>query len=404
MPAMQGRDEEGPLEGKPSRGVASYSSILPSMPSGDGDTNNDVLIPVTLRGSRHPHYPVLGEQANEETPGSAPPHGSSAGHLLPSSFRQGHPAYSNPTTGMGSYSTLPLFDASSGTGMPSSGSIVPSSSPLGHSAYSPLTITSAAYSTLPPFDASSTTSMPSAGRILPSSSPVGHSAYSPPPTTGLGTYATLPPFSRFDASSATMPGGPSYPGYASYQSVAYNYGSGGQGYSYDANSSMPLGSYSGMVGYQPGYASPQAPTGVGYAGMGSYSAYGAQGYSYLDGGEYHQQYKGQSAHHEAYGAPRRGRGHNLGPPRSFAKNPGRPIINSDNSEHPGGVTLFVFYIPNDMTNHDLHELFKVHGTILSVSIKTEDDTGRGKGFGFVSFESAESAASAIQHLNGYQVS
>ena len=57
-----------------------------------------------------------------------------------------------------------------------------------------------------------------------------------------------------------------------------------------------------------------------------------------------------------------------------------------------------------MTNQDLYELFKVHGNILSVSIKTEDDTGRGKGFGFVSFESAESAASAIQHLNGFHVS
>jgi RNA recognition motif-containing protein len=101
---------------------------------------------------------------------------------------------------------------------------------------------------------------------------------------------------------------------------------------------------------------------------------------------------------------RRGRGTHLGPPRSFAKNPGRPIVNnSDNRENPEGVTLFVFYIPNDMTNHDLHELFKPHGNILSVSIKTEEDTGRGRGYGFVSFEKAESAASAIQHLNGYQV-
>ncbi len=57
-----------------------------------------------------------------------------------------------------------------------------------------------------------------------------------------------------------------------------------------------------------------------------------------------------------------------------------------------------------MTNQDLYELFRVHGNILSVTIKTEGDTGRGKGYGFVTFESAESAASAIQHLNGYQVS
>ena len=351
---MDGRDEEGSQEENPPRGVAAYSSILPSMPSGDGDSQD--LQPVAPQAVRLPQILMPGDSAYEQF-------GSSARPILPSSLPMGHPSYSDPTTRSGTYSTLS------------------------------------------PFDASMATVMPSAGGILPSTSHIGHSAYSPsPPTTGPGTYATLPPFPPFNASSATvMSAGPSFPGYGPYQSPEYNYGSGSQGYSYDANSAMPHASFGGMSGYHTAYPPPQAPGGVGYGGMGSYSAYGAQSYSYRGGGEYPKDYENQPTQ-GTYGVPRRGRGHQLGPPRSFAKNPGRPIVNSDNRENPGGVTLFVFYIPNDMTNHDLYELFRVHGNILSVSIKTEDDTGRGKGFGFVSFESAESAASAIKHLNGFQVS
>jgi hypothetical protein len=255
-----------------------------------------------------------------------------------------------------------------------------------HNSFSSPTSASGAYSSvLPPFDAPAQSLMSSA-EILP---PQNTGAYSPL-TTSSGTYPPMPP--PYDTSSVT----PSYPGYhGSYPSNSYNHGAGTgghQGYSYETGP----GSYGG--GYQAGYNT--APQGPGYgAGMGSYPAYGAGYPGYPGGGgEYRQPVLG------AYGMARRGRGTHLGPPRSFAKNPGRPIVNnSDNRENQGGISLFVFYIPNDMTNHDLHELFKPHGNILSVSIKTEEDTGRGKGFGFVTFETAESAASAIQHLNGYQV-
>lgn len=251
-----------------------------------------------------------------------------------------------------------------------------------HNSFSSPTSASGAYSAvLPPFDAPAQSIMSSA-EIRP---PQNTGAYSPL-TTSLGTYPPMPP--PYDTSSIT----PSYPGYhGSYSSNSYNHGAGTvghQGYSYESGPA-PYGG-----GYQAGFNT--APQGSGYgAGMGSYPAYGAGYPGYPGGGEYRQPALG------AYGVARRGRGTHLGPPRSFAKNPGRPIVN--NSDNPGGISLFVFYIPNDMTNHDLHELFKPHGNILSVSIKTEEDTGRGKGFGFVTFESAESAASAIQHLNGYQV-
>jgi CUG-BP- and ETR3-like factor len=40
--------------------------------------------------------------------------------------------------------------------------------------------------------------------------------------------------------------------------------------------------------------------------------------------------------------------------------------------------------------------------ILSVRIMTDKASGRSKGYGFVSYETAESAAGAIQHINGKQ--
>lgn len=42
------------------------------------------------------------------------------------------------------------------------------------------------------------------------------------------------------------------------------------------------------------------------------------------------------------------------------------------------------------------------GVILSVRIMTDKLHGRSKGYGFVSYESAESASTAIQQINGKQ--
>ena len=66
--------------------------------------------------------------------------------------------------------------------------------------------------------------------------------------------------------------------------------------------------------------------------------------------------------------------------------------------------MFVFHIPNDMTNSNLFDLFKQFGNVLSVRIMTEENTGRGRGFGFVSYDCPESAVNAINSLNGLEVS
>ncbi|MCI72894.1 polyadenylate-binding protein 8-like, partial [Trifolium medium] len=47
----------------------------------------------------------------------------------------------------------------------------------------------------------------------------------------------------------------------------------------------------------------------------------------------------------------------------------------------------------------LHDTFSTFGHILSCKIAT-DGSGQSKGYGFVQFETAESAQSAIDQLNG----
>jgi len=85
-------------------------------------------------------------------------------------------------------------------------------------------------------------------------------------------------------------------------------------------------------------------------------------------------------------------------------NPGPPIQTTPFNKGPEGANLFVFHIPNDMTNQTMYEMFAPFGNLLSVRIMVEKDTGRSRGFGFVSYDSPESAAAAIKALNGHIVS
>ncbi len=94
--------------------------------------------------------------------------------------------------------------------------------------------------------------------------------------------------------------------------------------------------------------------------------------------------------------------------RSQAIDPGPPI--GHGNKGPFGANLFVFHIPNDMTNEDLAYLFRPGflfrpgGNLLSARIMTEHDTGKGRGFGFVSYDSVNSAVLAIHSLDGLEVS
>jgi len=68
------------------------------------------------------------------------------------------------------------------------------------------------------------------------------------------------------------------------------------------------------------------------------------------------------------------------------------------------VRLYVGNLPFSATEQDLEQLFGKSGSVDSVNIVTDRDTGRSRGFGFVEMESQESADSAIRSLNGYELS
>ena len=61
--------------------------------------------------------------------------------------------------------------------------------------------------------------------------------------------------------------------------------------------------------------------------------------------------------------------------------------------------LYVGNLPFTATDESVRALFSKHGTVEKVSLITDRDTGRPRGFGFVEMSSAD-AARAIQALNG----
>jgi RNA recognition motif-containing protein len=61
--------------------------------------------------------------------------------------------------------------------------------------------------------------------------------------------------------------------------------------------------------------------------------------------------------------------------------------------------IYVGNLPFSATEESVRALFSKHGTVEKVSLITDRDTGRPRGFGFVEMSSAD-AARAIQALNG----
>src|SRR4029077_11824010 len=64
--------------------------------------------------------------------------------------------------------------------------------------------------------------------------------------------------------------------------------------------------------------------------------------------------------------------------------------------------IYVGNLPFSATDAEVRELFAQHGTVESVSIITDRDTGRPRGFGFVEMSRAD-ASRAIQNLNGKEL-
>jgi|SRR4030095_2878785 RNA recognition motif-containing protein len=61
--------------------------------------------------------------------------------------------------------------------------------------------------------------------------------------------------------------------------------------------------------------------------------------------------------------------------------------------------LYVGNLPFTATDESVRALFSAHGTVETVALINDRDTGRPRGFGFVEMSSAD-AARAVQALNG----
>ena len=61
--------------------------------------------------------------------------------------------------------------------------------------------------------------------------------------------------------------------------------------------------------------------------------------------------------------------------------------------------LFIGNLPFSATEQSVRALFEPHGTIESLALINDRDTGRPRGFGFIEMSSAD-ASKAMQALNG----
>jgi RNA recognition motif-containing protein len=65
--------------------------------------------------------------------------------------------------------------------------------------------------------------------------------------------------------------------------------------------------------------------------------------------------------------------------------------------------LYVGNLPHSTTESELRTVFEAHGAVEKVSIVTDRETGRARGFAFVEMTNAGEADKAIAALNGTEL-
>ena len=65
--------------------------------------------------------------------------------------------------------------------------------------------------------------------------------------------------------------------------------------------------------------------------------------------------------------------------------------------------LFVGNLSFDTTENDLQDAFSAHGTVTETNLMMDRVSGRPRGFGFITMNSAEEAQKAISAMNGAQL-
>ncbi len=65
--------------------------------------------------------------------------------------------------------------------------------------------------------------------------------------------------------------------------------------------------------------------------------------------------------------------------------------------------LYVGNLPHSTTESDLRTVFEAHGAVEKVSIVTDRETGRARGFGFVEMTNPAEADKAVAALDGSEL-
>lgn len=68
-----------------------------------------------------------------------------------------------------------------------------------------------------------------------------------------------------------------------------------------------------------------------------------------------------------------------------------------------GNRLYVGNLPYQATDSELRQLFGGAGTVESVSMPVDRETGRPRGFGFIQMADSEEANRAIRMFDGYML-
>ena len=68
-----------------------------------------------------------------------------------------------------------------------------------------------------------------------------------------------------------------------------------------------------------------------------------------------------------------------------------------------GNKLYVGNLSWGIDTDGLNDIFAEHGEITDVIVLADRETGRSRGFGFVTFATADQARSAIEALNGVEI-
>jgi len=67
------------------------------------------------------------------------------------------------------------------------------------------------------------------------------------------------------------------------------------------------------------------------------------------------------------------------------------------------MKLFVGGLSFNTDNESLRRGFEAHGEVLDVAVVTDRETGRSRGFGFVTFSNGTEGAAAIQAMDGREL-